>query len=724
MNSATAATCAYCGLPAPRSWWGGQAHAAGPVYCCSGCRFAANVTDASTGARADSRGMFTRLALAIFCTMNVMAFTMALWSSDIYGADDSQLAHSLHGIFRYLSLLFAIPVLYALGLPLLENAWDSLRRGTANIDVLLVAGVGASYLVSAYSVFRDDGPIYFEVGCMVLVLVTLGRWLEATGKARASQSLQTLEKLLPEMACAVVDGREIMLPLRDITVGATLHVRAGERIPCDGILLNQPAHVDEQLLTGESAVRTKEPGDKLHAGTLNLDGDVFCHVSVWPEDGALARLVRLVRQAQQAKGPFEQTADRLARWFLPLVAVCALGAATYHGLTQDGGSGVLAGLSVVLIACPCALGIATPLAMATALGQAAQNRVLFQGGEALERLARVQHVCFDKTGTLTTAVPIVKQILVEAGEDRALCSQRAAMLASASRHVHASAIVSFLRQAGVTDQATSHVQTFPGRGLSMQDGAHAPLAPPPQGEGGRIALGSERWMRELGMDIPDDLRCALHADGALVCLGWAGRVRCVFLLTEEWRPETNDVLSELKNEGFGVTILTGDVNLRTVPWDMRTGLLPEDKLRYLEELRSQGKTVAMVGDGINDAPALAASDVGIAMGCGADVARDAAGICLLDNDLRKILWSIRLAGQTVAIMRQNLFWAFVYNIVGIALASMGKLNPVLAALAMTLSSLFVLGNSLRLHAVHPLPLGQDDRGERLPEARPTCSNHS
>lgn len=693
MNGPTVpSVCAYCGLPTPRYWWGRDA-ADEPAYCCYGCRFAASVSGAGD-AGAESRWMFTRLALAIFCTMNVMAFTMAIWSGDVYEADDSTLSQSLTSIFRYLSLFFALPVFYALGLPLLENAWHSLRRGIANIDVLLIAGVGASFVYSVYSVLREEGPIYFEVGCTVLLLVTLGRWLEATGKARASHSLDALEKLLPETVCILEGGREIEIPLRDVAIGACVRVRAGERIPCDGVLLGQAGHVDEQLLTGESAARTKEPGDALHAGTLNLDADLRLRVTHRPEDGTLGRLVRLVRQAREARGHYEQVADRLARAFLPLVVALALAATLYHGLATEWTAGILAGLSVVLIACPCALGIATPLAMWTALGQAARHRVLFRGGDTLERLARVQQICFDKTGTLTTGMPTVQAFVVASGEDADACRRWASTLGSASRHVHARALVRFLDVPG--HDVFDAVQTVPGRGLCVRD-SHA----------GPIALGSERWMQELGAALPADLQRTLddaHARGlSTVCLAWGGTVRAVAALAQEWRPETGAALASLQAKGLGLTILTGDPNPHAgagLPAEVtiHRGLLPEDKLRRLHEMRDAGSRVAMVGDGINDSPALAASDVGIALGCGADISRDAADVCLLDDDLRKIPWTIDLAQRTVRIIQQNLFWAFAYNIVGIALACLGKLNPVLAALAMTLSSFFVVVNSLRLRA--------------------------
>jgi len=687
MSNAALSVCAYCGLPAPRSWWGGEA-GAGPCYCCYGCRFAAKVS-AADGDRTESRWMFTRLGLAIFCTMNVMAFTMALWSGDVYGGDDSAPVRSLQGMFRYLAMFFAIPVFYSLGLPLLENALDSLKRGIANIDVLLVAGVTAAFAVSVYSVFLDDGPVYFEVGCMVLVLVTLGRWLEATGKARASQSLDLLEKLLPEKVCVVRDERESEVLLRDVAIGDHLRVRAGERIPCDGVLEDRPAHIDEQLLTGESVVRTKEPGNRLFAGTLNLDSNLRMMVTSAPEDGALARLVRMVRQAQQAKGRFEQTADRLARWFLPVVVAASVGATMYHGVTSDWAAGVLAGLSVVLIACPCALGIATPLAMWAAIGQAARKRVLLHGGDVLERLARVQHICFDKTGTLTTGFPKVQRSVFPTRATQ--YRQWAATLALSSRHVHSHAIAEFLRDAGILGDPSAKVQTLAGRGLRADDMV---------GANGPVVLGSQRWMVELGMDLSDDLQRVLEAaqrEGcAVACLASSGCVHGIFVLAEDWRAEIGDALTALQQQGFDLTILTGDANPRPSAWETRAGLLPEEKLRFLEDLRAQGKIVAMVGDGINDGPALAASNVGIAMGCGADVARDAAEICLLDNDLRKIPWTIALAKKTVRIMKQNLLWAFVFNFAGLAFACLGKLNPVLAALAMTLSSLLVLGNSLRL----------------------------
>jgi len=396
----------------------------------------------------------------------------------------------------------------------------------------------------------------------------------------------------------------------------------------------------------------------------------------------------LLRQARQSKGRHEQLADRLAAWFLPIVALIAVGAALWHGSTRGPAEGVLTGLAVLLIACPCALGIATPLAVWSAFTLAIRHGVLFRHGEALERLAATQHFCFDKTGTLTTGTPQVSDRYLDA--DAAEIRIRAATLASASRHVFSRAVA---RAIGVPALASIAVQTVPGRGVRARW---------PE-EACDTALGSERWMRELGVVEPDAVAAWVNErpGPAIVLLAWGGCVRAVFALGEQLRPEARAVVAELK-VNHGVTVLTGDQPASAERWrqqlevEVRAGLLPEKKLAALQELREQGRRVAMVGDGINDSPALAASDVGIALGCGADIARDNADVCLLDDDLRKIPWALRLSRHTVRIVRQNLFWAFLYNTIGIGLACAGYLNPVLAALAMVASSLFVLVNSLRV----------------------------
>jgi heavy metal translocating P-type ATPase len=705
--------CAYCDLPLPPLSWG--ATASEPRYCCFGCRFAAEVTQ-SRGEEGSAKWMLTRLGLAIFLTLNVLVFTMALWTPDFYGEDQSSaLAQTLHELFRYTSLVFALPVLFLLGGPLLDSAWRTLREGRLATDLLLVVGVAASYLYSVVSVVRGQGPVYFEVGCGVLVLVTLGRWLEATGKLRTTAALEALHHLLPDIARLVAPDGERSVPVADLRPGDAVHVLPGERIPCDGRVRRNSASVDEQVLTGESQPVLREKGDSVLAGSLNLDGDLLVEVTAACEATALQRMIELVRRARVAKGRHERLTDRIAAWFLPAIALIAVAAVAWHGRQYGLDHGVLVGLSVLLIACPCALGLATPLAVWAALGRAAAKQVLFRNGEALERLARVRAVRLDKTGTLTTGAPIVDGFSIAQGENRGTVLELATTLASASAHAHCQAIRDYAAsQASAAGTATeiAKARTLPGRGVAgrrVSDGAI-------------VYLGSPRWLREVGVFSPPELTSVIddaQRNGqTLTCLGWAGSLRAVFILREQLRPEAVQAIALLRDQDLDVVVLTGDhasrarVLAEELDIAVEAELLPEGKVAAVVQARRDFGPVAMVGDGINDAPALVASDVGVAMGCGADVSRESASVCLLSNDLTRLPWAIALSRRTVRMIRGNLFWAFAYNLIGVGFACTGRLDPVLASLAMVLSSLFVLSNSLRLAGREPTS------AEHVPESAP------
>jgi len=628
--------------------------------------------------------------------MNVMVFTMALWSQDIYvtPAADVPLAHVLNGVFRYLCMLFALPVLVLLGGPILESALTNLRRGYFTTDLLLMAGVIASFLYSIVSVLCENGPVYFEVGCVVLLFVTFGRWLEALGKLKAARAAQSIQKLLPEKVRRIAAGDESIVALEAIAVGDHLRILPGERIPCDGLVLERAVTVDEQIVTGESAAIVRQPGERVLGGSLNLDSVLLVEVTATPEEGAIGRLIQQIRAAQQTKGHYQRLADRVAAWFLPLVVLIALGTLIYHGWFFGLGAGILASLAVVLIACPCALGIATPLALWVALGKAAEQQILFRNGEALERLAFIRALRFDKTGTLTTGESAVCDFVAAVPQDVQEVKRRAGLLAAQSTHQHSRAIGQYV--GGDPGTNGFEVLNIPGQGL---------LATSHAGDD-KTWLGSVQLMHQAGLHVPDSL--PLQRVEPLACIGWDGGVRGVFLFHEELRPEAAGTLQQLRERGIDVAILTGDHEARgrvlaaALHVRIEAQMLPEDKVRHLRQTQRDIGPVAMVGDGINDGPALATSDVGIAMGCGADVAQVTSAICLLGNDLSRIPWVIDLARRTVRIIRQNLFWAFAYNVLGIGLACTGLLNPIFASVAMALSSLAVVANSMRVGVQPPL----------------------
>ncbi|MGE0759910.1 MAG: heavy metal translocating P-type ATPase, partial [Pirellulaceae bacterium] len=490
--------------------------------------------------------------------------------------------------------------------------------------------------------------------------------------------------------------------LHDVQVGDILRVLPGERVPVDGIIRRNHAAIDEQIVTGESQPAIKEPGDAVLAGTLNLDGDLLIQVTCDPRQGTLQRLVDAVCRAAMSRSQLQRAADRISSVFLPSVIAVALLTFGWHAYRHGAEQGVLTGLAVLLIACPCALGIATPIATWVAMGRAARAGVLFRHGDTLQRLAQVRAVFLDKTGTLTTGDSDVVAFATDGDFEQELVAGAAWHLASASTHGLSCAVQRYVRDLrGVTvpsvpSSLPGDLRTLPGRGLSAWV----------EGIDHRVFLGSPRLMEESGLRAQGELAEKIHAyqrDGRpLTCIGWGQRIRGVFAFREQLRNETAGAIAELRSLGLEVSVLTGDqaaragvlAQLLNVP--IASGLLPEEKAARVEAVRRQQGAVAMVGDGINDAPALAAADVGIALGCGADVSRDAAQVCLLGNDLRRVAWSIRLARQTVHTIYLNLFWAFLYNVLGIAIAATGWLNPIWAAAAMVVSSLFVLSNSLRL----------------------------
>lgn len=713
--------CDFCGLPVSTARGAVAERMPQPVYCCFGCEFAAEVTR-STGREGANRILLLRIGLAAFCTMNVLAFTMVLWSHDVYPGTRDVRAALLDDVLRYLGLLFSLPVWFILGQPLLLSAIGNLRRGIPATDFLVCLGVLAAYGFSIVSTWRGTGPVYYEVACVILVLITLGRWLESQGRLQASSALDELDRLLPEMVRVCVDDHDVTIPVSEVQVGDRLRINAGECICVDGTIVSGCAHIDEHLLTGESWPVEKHEGDPVRAGTFSLDGHLVVVARSTAADGSLGRLVRGLREARGQSGHYERLAEQVTGWFLPIVILIALAALGWHGWVHGIESGVLAGLSVLLIACPCALGLATPLATWTAFSHAARHQVLFRSGEALERLASIKAIAWDKTGTLTSSEPSVDSIAWASDAAPQSLLPELVDLARQSNHPFSRALVNSLGHQVSVVVPINHVREQPGRGIVGQ-----------LPSGSLICLGNQLLADELGLAWPARLRAAWkqisEAGQAVVIGGSDGAVHCLLIIAESLRRGAADAVYRLQSQGIHQQMLTGDHASRAdrivrelfasrfsrgdasryVSHPVLPGrftsiacLVPQQKVQAVQHLRRKYGPVAMVGDGVNDALALTAADVGISLRSGADISRDSASVCLFSNDISRLPWAIIYAQFTVRIIRQNLFWAFGYNAVGVTLAAVGYLNPSLAAVLMVGSSAFVIANTWRLNRGAPL----------------------
>ena len=685
--------CAYCGLPVSVA----SSTAEGPFYCCLGCRFAAAVAQES-GETGRIRWTLTRLGLSIFFSMNVMMCAMALWSRDLVSSlheAEQELLAAFSGLLEWLCFVLTLPVLLLLGIPLGAHVVAQFRERRMTTDGLLLAGVMASFLYSTISLWRGSGPIYFEVTCMVLVAVTLGRWLEAVAKQKTRDAIDSLAGLLPDRVRRIDErGEPESVALDQVRIGDRLRWSAGDRIAVDGRVVEGRAAVDRSFLTGESEPAAVGVGDLIQAGEIDLDGTLTSETLRPVGEGALAALVERVRRAAMSKNRYQKLADRIAAVFLPLVMLAALGLFGWRSLDSDWGDAVQQSLSVVLIACPCALGLATPLAVWSALGRAARRQILVRDGESLCRLAEVQTVAFDKTGTLTNAQAVAERLVTSLPCEEVDVRKAAWRLCESSNHPHARAISQWCRSQGADGVVPGSVRTVPGLGVEGE------------WDGTRYRLGSAAWFDQDAYTWPDVLESerdrALRSGHAVSVIGWGGVVRGLFLMSESPREEVAQTFEALRNDGVEVVVLTGDSPVRAHAtcreWGVRVhaGLLPEQKNEAIGALRSSGRAVAMVGDGLNDAPALAAADVGIAVHAASDLARQTADVCLLGHDLRCVPESLRIARKTRGAIRFNLFWAFAYNTVGVGLAVAGRLHPIVAALAMLGSSLLVVGRSLYL----------------------------
>ncbi|MGC3965511.1 MAG: heavy metal translocating P-type ATPase [Rhodocyclaceae bacterium] len=598
----------------------------------------------------------------------------------------------------WLQWLLATPVQFWLGARFYRSGWKALRAGSGNMDLLVAIGTSAAYGLSLYLWLAHSmgGHLYFEAAAVVIVLVRLGKWLEHRAKRQTVAAIQALQALRPATARVRREGDEADLPLAAVAVGDVMVVRPGERIALDGEIIEGRSSVDESLITGESLPVDKDTGDKVTGGAINGDGLIAVRVTAVGAETVLSRIVRLVEDAQAAKAPIQRLVNRVAAVFVPVVLVIALITLLGWGLARgDWETALINAVTVMVIACPCALGLATPAAIMAGTGVGARHGILIKDAEALETAQHVRTIAFDKTGTLTIGKPTVVAHRAVA-EDVPLLAWAAALQAG-STHPLARAV---LQAVAEVPQAVA-VQALPGRGMS---GTVA---------GRSLILGNARLMSERGVNVSPLAVAVADFDTRGLTVSWLAdvtddpRVLGVMAFGDTLKPSTAGAIKRLHELGIRTALITGD-NARAAQTvasavgidHVEADVLPADKAATVSRLREKG-SVAMVGDGINDAPALAAADVGIAMGGGTDVAMHAAGITLMRGDLSLVPAAIDLSRRTVAKIRQNLFWAFFYNVIGIPLAAFGLLSPIVAGAAMALSSVSVMSNALLLRRWTP-----------------------
>ncbi|MEP7234321.1 MAG: cation-translocating P-type ATPase [Ignavibacteriota bacterium] len=691
--SYTPAVCIHCGLPVNISQKQEE------VYCCYGCEIAHHLLGIP-GDEASARLALIKLAAGVLIGINVMMFSMPLYVeslgtffSDGLGADN------FFDLLKWLLMALSLPVFFLLGMPLIESALRqsslrNIRDGLrSNADLLISIGVTAAFLLSIFNTIFASGPVYYETAVAILVIVTTGRYLEAKYRARGSRAARDLEKNIPRSVLRLDHGKRISTEVSSLLPGDQILLRPGDMIPVDCKIHTGSGHISEAMLNGESEPVLKSVDDELLSGSYNYDGAFTLEVLRPLAESYIASLEALLLESKLTRAKIQVVADRISQVAVPVIMVIAMASFVYWSLADNFSRGLLTFLSVLLVACPCALGIATPAALWIAVTSASKRGIIFRSLDILERLSTVKVLFFDKTGTLTAGTPqlrkselnpdVIRNRLVE-DEVHLLSSIRE--VASYSNHPLSRALAAALPKNGFVGGDVTDFHEYPSQGISGNiGGLHIKLGKRTFASGDSPASTSDSltsvWcsvMREDGTGAP---RQAVH-----------------FTFEDSLRPEAKSVLGELHTMGYATSILSGDQSIFTMNLGVELGteavggLSPLDKARIVSgEPRS-----VFIGDGLNDAGAIGAAQVGIAMGHGSDLIRSGADVILIGPELTRIPQMLSLASKTMRIVKQNLFWAFAYNVIGVVLAAMGYLNPIIAAVAMALSSIAVTQNSLRL----------------------------
>jgi Cu2+-exporting ATPase len=660
------------------------------TFCCYGCCIAYQVRSGSRE-EWDATWLLIRLGVGGFLSMNIMMLSLLLYTDSFSGVD-ADVVPWIHLLLWF----FATPAVVILGAPFLRETWSDAIQGRLTSSALIVVGVAAAYAYSAFAVVERSAQVYFDTASMVLMLFTLGRYLEAAGRARAARDLQPLLAAESEWATVVSGEIQIRLPVRELNAGTLVRVLPGERIPVDGVVVEGETLADEAVITGESRLIPKGAGSPVIAGSVNVDGPLLVRSSGAGDSTRWAQICRSVRDALLRRSPSQRIAEHVVGVLVPLVLALGAATAVFWAQRLPFDRALLVGLAVLVVACPCAVGLAAPLATSLGIGRLARCGCLVRDPGALEALARTSLLAFDKTGTLTSST--ARLISIESdgvGTDEVLA--RAAGLERHSEHGLARAIAAAAAGRGLEPFATRDVRSVPGRGIRGN------------ADGQAAAAGNSALMSELGWPLEPCLverARALETSGhSVVYVGWSERVHAVLSLDDTPLPEARAMLEALRRRGLRVMLLTGDheaaaqriaaaVGIGTE--DVQSALTPEDKRLALDRRRQDYGVLAMVGDGLNDGPVLAEADVGIAVGSATDLARETAAIVLPTGGLWMLPWVVDVARAVRRTILTNLMWAFGYNLLAVALAALGFLQPILAAAVMAGSSILVVLNSLQL----------------------------
>ena len=687
-----------CGMVVPTATAISAQRAGRSYYFCSqGCRqtFLAPEQELGRMRRRIGIALSGVLALAVLRAAGFLA--LATGVSLLSWAPIAQLPWLTWGVWLF---LLATPVQVIGGWGFYTGAWAALQRRALNMDVLIALGTSVAYLYSVVVVFApqllpvgvDERGVYFEVSAVVIAFVLMGKYMEEIIKQRSSAAVRRLLDLQPATATVIRSGQEMTVPAEAIQRGDLVLVRPGEKVPADGVVIDGQSSVEEALITGESLPVIKQAGSELIGGTINGRGLLRFEATRVGADTSLAQIIRIVEEAQASSAPVQRLADQVTAWFVPAVVAVALLAFAVWTLAGSFSSGLLAFIAVLVISCPCALGIATPAALMVGVGKGAELGILIRSGEVLERVERLTTVVFDKTGTLTRGKPVLTEVVASGRNTKAWVLQLAASLEYGSEHPLASALLEAAADQGLELLATAQFRAQVGEGVQA------------------LVAGQEMWLgnRSLALRFAPQLAESLQlsiqqletAGNTVMLLGQGETVHGLIAVADSLRPEARQAMQLLQRRRIRVVMLSGDNRATAEAIAAQVGITeviaevrPADKAATIRALQQAGQVVAMVGDGVNDAPALATADIGIAIGSGADVAKEAGDLLLLGNDLRDVVTAIGLSQATMTKIRQNLFWAFIYNSLGVPIAALGWLNPMLAGAAMALSSLSVIVNS-------------------------------